>query len=354
LYKKPSIVILVLVAAASLCLADPRFGSLKLTSVPDSAQVFLDGTMRGTTPLEVQAIEPGTHLLVATKVGHHRYVRELTFEGGKRIVGKAVLPVKTTAEQEHDRQLDSIRTDGIKRLTATLPRITNAPAPTALPRLREIVPLATANRPTAFPAESKVVLSLLVGDNGAVLYTGILKRSGSLVLDDAAVETAGHALFFPALGPDGQPVTGWMLGIYSTRAGRDSLALWPISELAAMTKDDVRDMVAGRDTIMVAEQDGTPSNSQTIRLYETPRVVKKIDPIYPADVKAFGIEGTVSVFMLIDVDGQVIRVKVRHSSYNSDLDRAAVEAVKQWRFTPAMTHGGKSVPVWLTRSFVFK
>ena len=56
---------------------------------------------------------------------------------------------------------------------------------------------------------------------------------------------------------------------------------------------------------------------------------------YPRDTKAQGIEGTTSLSYRIAGDGSVKKVKIRKSSGNAVLDKAAVACVKAWTYTPA-------------------
>ena len=52
-----------------------------------------------------------------------------------------------------------------------------------------------------------------------------------------------------------------------------------------------------------------------------------------------GIGGTVRVQATVAPNGSVERMDVAQSSGDRFLDRAAMEAVRRWRFTPAMRDG---------------
>jgi TonB family protein len=58
-------------------------------------------------------------------------------------------------------------------------------------------------------------------------------------------------------------------------------------------------------------------------------------PVYPERAKREGWEGTVLLEVLIDSQGRPERIAINRSSGFADLDRAAREAVKSWRFRPA-------------------
>jgi len=66
-------------------------------------------------------------------------------------------------------------------------------------------------------------------------------------------------------------------------------------------------------------------------------------PAYPRDALRDGVQGTVMLRVLVDVDGRPLDVQVERSSGNRSLDRAAREQVLQrWRFRPA-TQAGRTV-----------
>src|SRR3546814_935893 len=65
-------------------------------------------------------------------------------------------------------------------------------------------------------------------------------------------------------------------------------------------------------------------------------------PRYPPAAVRAGIEGTVILIIDVDATGNVVDVSVERSSRNRDLDRAAIAAARQWRFTPSDVHGPKA------------
>lgn len=62
-------------------------------------------------------------------------------------------------------------------------------------------------------------------------------------------------------------------------------------------------------------------------------------PKYPLRALRAGIEGTVLVRVEIDSHGVPNQVSLEHRSGNRDLDRAALSAVRGWRFEPALRNG---------------
>lgn len=62
-------------------------------------------------------------------------------------------------------------------------------------------------------------------------------------------------------------------------------------------------------------------------------------PPYPPDAWQAGIEGRVVLKAKIDVDGTVDDISVETSSGHKSLDKAALDAVKRWKFEPARRFG---------------
>jgi protein TonB len=68
-----------------------------------------------------------------------------------------------------------------------------------------------------------------------------------------------------------------------------------------------------------------------------PRLLRQTKPAYPPDAFVKKVEGVVVIEILIDDTGRVVRARVVQSI--PLLDRAALEAVQQWAFVPALRHG---------------
>lgn len=344
--------------------ADPRFGSLKLTSHPDSAIVILDGKDIGRTPLVAQAIVPGTYLLVVTKDGYRRWTKAITFEGGKRVVGKAKLDAMTQAEADSSQQLDSIRSAAYGNLVSTFVygfylnlSFDQAVAEMALsrvPELKKRVPPVYIPADAPVLAVCSVIIPMLVAENGSVIWASIVKSSGSLVLDDAAWEAARHCLFSPALDLDGYPVRTCVSGFFSSKTRRDSLKLVSLMVFDTTGKATAQDQTTAFDTAMGSGLAGMPFTRLFTKWEKEPVAVRKVEPVYPDETKAFGIEGKVTVMMEIDAGGRVTNAEVMKSAYNDLLNQAAVDAAKQWVFKPALARGKNPVRSWFTHEFTFK
>ncbi len=85
---------------------------------------------------------------------------------------------------------------------------------------------------------------------------------------------------------------------------------------------------------------------------ENLKLVKKVEPVYPEEARKAGVEGVVILEGTIDTDGNVAKVKVLKGEHES-LNKAAVEALKQWKYNPA-TLKGKPMPVNFTVTMKFK
>jgi protein TonB len=74
-------------------------------------------------------------------------------------------------------------------------------------------------------------------------------------------------------------------------------------------------------------------------------------PTYPPIALAAGVQGVVILEAVIAEDGSVGDVRVRRSI--PLLDAAAVETVRQWRFTPTLLNG-QPVPIVMTVTVAFR
>ncbi len=68
---------------------------------------------------------------------------------------------------------------------------------------------------------------------------------------------------------------------------------------------------------------------------ELPRIVENLAPEYPATALAAGQTGRVLIRVSIAPSGYVLDVQLHRSSGFASLDRSAILAVRQWRFSPS-------------------
>lgn len=68
-----------------------------------------------------------------------------------------------------------------------------------------------------------------------------------------------------------------------------------------------------------------------------PQRLHHAQPVYPALAKAGHVQGTVELSIVIDAGGNVQRAQVVRSI--PQLDRAAIDAVRQWKYAPTIVNG---------------
>lgn len=71
---------------------------------------------------------------------------------------------------------------------------------------------------------------------------------------------------------------------------------------------------------------------------ENPVPLKTPPPKYPESLKREGVSGVVAVVIVIDEKGSIIGSSIAKSS-NSEFEKPALDAVKNWKFKPAKKDG---------------
>lgn len=137
--------------------------------------------------------------------------------------------------------------------------------------------------------------------------------------------------------------------------------LWPAERLAKMpTADPVVNeqalSVLNKSEPMVSPVAEPASAKAAEEAVVLPRVdvlgLQNSVPAYPQLSTRLGEAGNVTLLLLIGADGSVEEIKLERSSGFSRLDRAAIEAVKRWRFIPAR-QGGQAISYWYSQLVSF-
>jgi protein TonB len=82
-----------------------------------------------------------------------------------------------------------------------------------------------------------------------------------------------------------------------------------------------------------------------------PQVLGEVKVPYPPEARRAGVEGTVTLAITIDEQGNVVQAKVV-SGPGYGLNEAALQAIRKYRFRPAMK-GGEAVATDLKYAYTF-
>jgi TonB family protein len=108
---------------------------------------------------------------------------------------------------------------------------------------------------------------------------------------------------------------------------------------------ELSESISVRSTRTTAPPAAQPQMPAPVRVGGNIRVPKKlvdVKPIYPESMRAAGREATVKIDAVIDKTGSVSFARVLNADIHPDFAVAAVDAVRQWKFSPTMLNG---VPV---------
>ena len=106
--------------------------------------------------------------------------------------------------------------------------------------------------------------------------------------------------------------------------------------------------ILATDKPIVIQAPEPPRPAAPVRVADlpvSPRKVVDVRPVYPEMARIARVEGTVIMEAVLDTNGRVTQLRVLKTV--PMLEQAAVDAVRQWRYTPSL-YGGHPVSVLLT------
>lgn len=105
------------------------------------------------------------------------------------------------------------------------------------------------------------------------------------------------------------------------------------------TKKSEIKKIAGKETSgLVDEKSKNQIAGQSEPIFNVKYLNNPI-PFYPSYAKQKGIEGKVLLDVIVTKEGKALEVQIAKSSGSKMLDKAALKAVKNWRFIPARKAG---------------
>ncbi len=115
-------------------------------------------------------------------------------------------------------------------------------------------------------------------------------------------------------------------------------------ELAQSTPGVSTEGSGDQRVVQPPSEEELPKFGEYVYVEELPEAITKVPPVYPDIAREANVDGTVVVQALVGKDGHVKDTRVVKSVQM--LDDAAIAAVKQWVFKPALSNN-KPVAVWV-------
>jgi protein TonB len=204
------------------------------------------------------------------------------------------------------------------------------------PRLVHEVKPAYPSVALAARVEGEVEVLAVIGPDGRVKDVSILKSQP--LLDPAAIDAVSQFVYEPALR-DGNPVESSV---------RVSLTFsLPAENPPPPTKTEPTKTEPTKTEPTKTEPTKPPVPPARKGETRPAQVVRRVEPEYPDLARQARVEGDVTVQVTVGPSGRVERAFVLKGE--DLLDEAALKAVRQWTFEPALQEG---VPVASTLTFV--
>jgi protein TonB len=92
---------------------------------------------------------------------------------------------------------------------------------------------------------------------------------------------------------------------------------------------------------------GSGTGQGGIAVDRMPVPERQIKPRYPMSARRMGQSGQVLLRLFVDAEGAVREVNVVRAEPPGVFENASVEAVRRWRFSPALARGA-AVGMWMT------
>lgn len=215
------------------------------------------------------------------------------------------------------------------------------------------LPVAAVRARQAVPAP---LTGTVYDVSGAVLPGVTVSLAAADAVPWTATTSAAGRFEFPTIAPGTYVLEARLTGFRSLRQEvelRDARDWNRAVTLQLGSLSETVDILASR----VAPPTAAPASvgPQPVRVGGSIRVPKKIRhvrPTYPLSMRETGHTGTVPLEAVIGTDGSVSSVRVVSAQVHPDLAVAAVDAVRQWLFTPTLLNG-EAVEVVMTVTIRF-
>jgi TonB family protein len=209
------------------------------------------------------------------------------------------------------------------------------------PRLIDMVTPIYPDSARQAGLQGEVVLQIIVDEHGYVTAAEVVRATPPGIFEDAALRAILQWRFEPARA-EGKPI--------KVRMGQRmdfSLRDRPVSPVPP-------------PPLPAPRQEPPPpplrvrSDTPIFLAWETaPKIIEAPAPVYPDSARQAGLEGKVVLVIVVDEQGRVIEAKVFRAEPPGVFEQAALEAVRKWRFEPALQRS-KPIKVRMAQEVVFR
>jgi len=179
--------------------------------------------------------------------------------------------------------------------------------------------------------------------------TGAVIPGVSLTLEDSAqgkqtaVTDAAGRFQFPSVAPGKYVLSAELRGFKQLRQELELRNPRDWDKAITLQVGTLSESISVRSTRITAPATATrPQAAAPVRVGGNIRVPKKlhdVKPVYPDSMRAAGRDGVVSLDAIIGEDGTVTSVRVLSGDVHPDFAIAAIDAVRQWKFSPTLLNG---------------
>jgi protein TonB len=131
--------------------------------------------------------------------------------------------------------------------------------------------------------------------------------------------------------------------IEPTTPGADRLG--PVDSSTPATSTDVGGTALEPETL--------PARGEWVYVEQLPVAIREVKPVYPQIAIDAGVEGPVTVHVLVGKNGRVLKAELAERFQVPMLNESALAAARQWVFTPGYANG-KPVACWTAIPFRFR
>ena len=196
-----------------------------------------------------------------------------------------------------------------------------------------------------------VKLTTTVNEEGFVYELEV--ESGHPILVEAAIEAVKQWRYSPTL-LNGEPVptkatVTCIFGMKDTPAERQTIGIKPLVEATARLRPStVVEVTSDRQAAAAPP----PAQEQAVGLpikaplrepirvgsmVQESKLIHRVEPVYPEQAKSIGLQGIVKLKITVNEEGFVYELEVEQG--HPILVEAAIEAVKQWQYSPTLLNG---------------